>query len=80
MQETLVLTDDGKKYAAEGSPEIHFFSAIPEEGSISKDDLEVMITMLLIISFIFHTSVCVLKIVIFVSFRVFYHSKIIFIT
>ncbi|KAF3546255.1 hypothetical protein DY000_02009601 [Brassica cretica] len=34
------LTDDGKKYAAEGSPEIHFFSAIPEEGSISKDDLE----------------------------------------
>ncbi|KAG5393090.1 hypothetical protein IGI04_023053 [Brassica rapa subsp. trilocularis] len=38
--ETLVLTDDGKKYAAEGSPEIHFFSAIPEEGSISKDDLE----------------------------------------
>ncbi|CAN6986986.1 hypothetical protein Bca4012_007384 [Brassica carinata] len=39
-KETLVLTDDGKKYAAEGSPEIHFFSAIPEEGSISKDDLE----------------------------------------
>ncbi|KAG2329703.1 hypothetical protein Bca52824_000883 [Brassica carinata] len=39
-RETLVLTDDGKKFAAEGSPEIHFFSAIPEEGSISKDDLE----------------------------------------
>ncbi|CDY17340.1 BnaA10g09740D [Brassica napus] len=47
-RETLVLTDDGKKYAVEGSPEIHFFSA--------KDDLEVMITMLLIISFIFHWS------------------------
>ncbi|CAN7072472.1 unnamed protein product [Brassica oleracea var. botrytis] len=39
-RETLVLTHDGKKYAAEGSPEIHFFSAIPEEGSISKNDLE----------------------------------------
>ncbi|KAL0750284.1 hypothetical protein Bca101_032287 [Brassica carinata] len=39
-RETLVLTDGGKKYAAEGSPEIHFFSAIPEEGSISKDDRE----------------------------------------
>ncbi|KAF8118396.1 hypothetical protein N665_0005s0159 [Sinapis alba] len=39
-RETLVLTDEGKKYAAEGSPEFHFFSAVPEEGSISKDDLE----------------------------------------
>ncbi|CAN7139906.1 unnamed protein product [Brassica rapa subsp. narinosa] len=34
-RETLVLTDDGKKYAVEGSPEIHFFSA--------KDDLEIVI-------------------------------------
>ncbi|CAH8337580.1 unnamed protein product [Eruca vesicaria subsp. sativa] len=42
-RETLVLPDDGKKYAAEGSPDIHFFSAIPEEGSISKDDLEKML-------------------------------------
>ena len=41
-RETLVLTDEGKKYAAEGSPEFHFFSAVPEEGSISKDDLEVI--------------------------------------
>ncbi|KAJ0239238.1 Phenylalanine--tRNA ligase alpha subunit [Hirschfeldia incana] len=39
-RETLVLTDEGKKYAEEGSPEFHFFSAVPEEGSISKDDLE----------------------------------------
>ncbi|KAJ4890847.1 putative phenylalanine--tRNA ligase alpha subunit [Raphanus sativus] len=39
-RETLVLTDEGKKYAAEGSPEFHFFSAVPEEGTISKDDLE----------------------------------------
>lgn len=36
------LTDEGKKYAAEGSPEFHFLSAVPEEGSISIDDLKVI--------------------------------------
>ncbi|CAH8387877.1 unnamed protein product [Eruca vesicaria subsp. sativa] len=33
------LTDEGKKYAAEGTPEFQFFSAVPEEGTISIDDL-----------------------------------------
>nr|VDD12492.1 unnamed protein product [Brassica oleracea] len=37
------LTDEGKKYAAEGSPEFHFFSAVPEEGTISMDDLQRML-------------------------------------
>ncbi|KAG2319749.1 hypothetical protein Bca52824_012962 [Brassica carinata] len=37
------LTDEGKKYAAEGSPEFQFFSAVPEEGSISIDDLKRML-------------------------------------
>ncbi|KAG7571663.1 Phenylalanyl-tRNA synthetase [Arabidopsis suecica] len=35
-----VLTDEGKKYAAEGSPEVHYFLAVPAEGSISKDELQ----------------------------------------
>ncbi|CAE6151655.1 unnamed protein product [Arabidopsis arenosa] len=39
-KETWVLTDEGKKYAAEGSPEVQLFLAVPEEGSISKDELQ----------------------------------------
>ncbi|XP_010437045.1 PREDICTED: phenylalanine--tRNA ligase alpha subunit, cytoplasmic [Camelina sativa] len=39
-KETWVLTDEGKEYAAEGSPEVQLFLAVPEEGSISKDELE----------------------------------------
>uniref|UniRef100_A0A1J3EQR0 phenylalanine--tRNA ligase n=1 Tax=Noccaea caerulescens TaxID=107243 RepID=A0A1J3EQR0_NOCCA len=39
-RETWVLTDEGKKYAAEGTPEIQLFLAVPEEGSISKDELQ----------------------------------------
>ncbi|KFK30504.1 hypothetical protein AALP_AA7G270700 [Arabis alpina] len=39
-RETWVLTDEGKKYAAEGSPEVQLFLAVPEEGSISKDELQ----------------------------------------
>ncbi|EFH56653.1 hypothetical protein ARALYDRAFT_320017 [Arabidopsis lyrata subsp. lyrata] len=35
-----VLTDEGKKYAAEGSPEVHYFLAVPAEGSISKEELQ----------------------------------------
>ncbi|XP_044490631.1 phenylalanine--tRNA ligase alpha subunit, cytoplasmic isoform X1 [Mangifera indica] len=38
--ETWVLTDEGRKYAAEGSPEFQLFMALPEEGSISKDELQ----------------------------------------
>ncbi|KAL0741470.1 hypothetical protein Bca4012_082983 [Brassica carinata] len=37
------LTDEGKKYATEGTPEFHFFSAVPEEGTISMDDLKGML-------------------------------------
>ncbi|GLU02907.1 hypothetical protein SLE2022_201390 [Rubroshorea leprosula] len=39
-RETWVLTDEGKKYAAEGSPEVQLFLAVPPEGSISKDELQ----------------------------------------
>ncbi|XP_010446466.1 PREDICTED: phenylalanine--tRNA ligase alpha subunit, cytoplasmic [Camelina sativa] len=39
-KETWVLTDEGKKYAVEGSPEVQLFLAVPEEGSISKDELQ----------------------------------------
>ncbi|WZZ89603.1 hypothetical protein YC2023_118182 [Brassica napus] len=38
-RETLVLTDGGKKYAAEGSPEIHFFSAIPDGTLVHDSEL-----------------------------------------
>ncbi|CAN0924536.1 Phenylalanine--tRNA ligase alpha subunit, cytoplasmic [Linum grandiflorum] len=39
-KETWVLTDEGRKYAAEGSPEVQLFLAVPSEGSISKDELQ----------------------------------------
>ncbi|KAK8518779.1 hypothetical protein V6N12_012023 [Hibiscus sabdariffa] len=39
-RETWVLTDEGEKYAADGSPEVQLFSAVPPEGSISKDELQ----------------------------------------
>uniref|UniRef100_A0A2P2M1K8 Uncharacterized protein MANES_17G101200 n=1 Tax=Rhizophora mucronata TaxID=61149 RepID=A0A2P2M1K8_RHIMU len=39
-RETWVLTDEGKKYATEGSPEVQLFLAVPPEGSISKDELQ----------------------------------------
>ena len=35
-----VLTDEGKKYAAEGSSEIELFLAVPAECSILKDELQ----------------------------------------
>ncbi|KFK22169.1 hypothetical protein AALP_AAs66836U000100, partial [Arabis alpina] len=34
-RKTWVLTEEGKKYAAQGSPEVQLFLAVPEEGSIS---------------------------------------------
>ena len=36
-----MLTDEGKTYAATGSPEVQLFSAIPPEG-IPKDELQVI--------------------------------------
>lgn len=41
-REAWVLTDEGKKYTAEGSPEVQLFLAVPPEGSISKDELQKM--------------------------------------
>ncbi|CAL9239406.1 unnamed protein product [Arabidopsis halleri] len=37
---TWVLTEEGKKYAAQGSPEVQLFLAVPEEGSISVVELK----------------------------------------
>lgn len=39
-RETRVLTDEGKKYAAEGSSEIQLFLAVPAECSVLKDELQ----------------------------------------
>ncbi|KAG6777848.1 hypothetical protein POTOM_017686 [Populus tomentosa] len=39
-RETLVLTEEGRKYAEKGSPEVQLFLAVPEEGSISKEELQ----------------------------------------
>ncbi|KAK8360408.1 hypothetical protein V6Z12_A04G162300 [Gossypium hirsutum] len=39
-RESWVLTDEGKMYAADGSPEVQLFLAVPQEGSISKDELQ----------------------------------------
>uniref|UniRef100_A0A6N2L5N1 phenylalanine--tRNA ligase n=1 Tax=Salix viminalis TaxID=40686 RepID=A0A6N2L5N1_SALVM len=39
-KETLVLTEEGKKYAEKGSPEVQLFLAVPQEGSISKEELQ----------------------------------------
>lgn len=35
-----MLTDEGKKYAAEGSSEIQLFLAVPAECSVLKDELQ----------------------------------------
>ena len=39
-KESWVLTDEGKTYAATGSPEVQLFLAIPPEG-ITKEELQV---------------------------------------
>ncbi|CAN8247431.1 unnamed protein product [Cochlearia groenlandica] len=39
-RESWILTDEGKTYAAEGSPEVQLFLAVPAEGSISIDELQ----------------------------------------
>jgi phenylalanyl-tRNA synthetase alpha chain len=40
--EKWLLTEEGKTYAANGSPEMRLFMAIPQEG-ITKEELQVMI-------------------------------------
>lgn len=40
-RERWVLTDEAKKYAAEGSPEVQFLLAVPQEG-ISINELKVV--------------------------------------
>lgn len=47
-RETWVLTDEGKKYAAEGSPEVQLFLAIPSDGPIAKDELQASAASLLL--------------------------------
>lgn len=37
-----MLTEEGRKYAEKGSPEVQLFLAVPEEGSISKEELQVV--------------------------------------
>ncbi|KAE8687049.1 putative phenylalanine--tRNA ligase alpha subunit [Hibiscus syriacus] len=39
-RESWVLTEEGKKYAAEDSPEVELFLAVPQEDYISKDELQ----------------------------------------
>ncbi|CAN8271854.1 unnamed protein product [Cochlearia groenlandica] len=39
-RESWILTDEGKTYAAEGSPEVQLFLVVPAEGSISIDELQ----------------------------------------
>ncbi|EHA8592202.1 putative Phenylalanine--tRNA ligase alpha subunit, cytoplasmic [Cocos nucifera] len=38
-KESFALTDEGKSYAADGSPEVQFYLAVPPEG-ITRDDLK----------------------------------------
>lgn len=40
-RERWVLSDEGKSYAASGSPEVQLFSTIPPEG-ISREELQVI--------------------------------------
>jgi phenylalanyl-tRNA synthetase alpha chain len=38
-----VLTEEGEKYAEQGSPEVQLFLAVPAEGSILKEELQVVV-------------------------------------
>ncbi|CAK7329704.1 unnamed protein product [Dovyalis caffra] len=42
-RDTWVLTEEGEKYAEQGSPEVRLFLAVPEEGSISKEELQKLV-------------------------------------
>lgn len=46
-RETWVLTDEGNMYAAEGSPEGQLFFAIPAEGGIPREELQVSVLLIL---------------------------------
>lgn len=46
------MTEEGKKYAAQGSPEVQLFLAVPEEGSISVVELKVITTYMYIYIYI----------------------------
>lgn len=38
-----MLTEEGEKYAEQGSPEVQLFLAVPAEGSILKEELQVVV-------------------------------------
>ncbi|KAG6761521.1 hypothetical protein POTOM_034747 [Populus tomentosa] len=42
-RETDVLTEEGEKYAEQGSPEVQLFLAVPAEGSILKEELQKLV-------------------------------------
>jgi phenylalanyl-tRNA synthetase alpha chain len=46
-RETWVLTDEGNMYAAAGSPEGQLFFAIPAEGGIPREELQVSALLIL---------------------------------
>lgn len=46
-RETWILTDEGKMYAAAGSPEGQLFFAIPVEGGIPREELQVSALLIL---------------------------------
>ncbi|WP_198359770.1 hypothetical protein, partial [Streptomyces fildesensis] len=39
-REIWILTEEGRKYSIEGSPEVQLFLSLPEQGSISKEELQ----------------------------------------
>jgi hypothetical protein len=47
------LTAEGQQYAKEGTPEAQLFHALPEEGTISREALEVLILTILVWGFAF---------------------------
>lgn len=47
-KEAWVLTDEGKTYAATGSPEVQLFLAVPPEG-IPKEELQVITNFFFVI-------------------------------
>jgi hypothetical protein len=57
------LTAEGQQYAKEGTPEAQLFHALPEEGTISREALEVLILTILVRDFAFVKDVpsCTLR-------------------
>lgn len=52
-----MLTEEGEKYAEQGSPEVQLFLAVPAEGSILKEELQVVV---IDCSYIFFFCLCLL--------------------